>query len=135
VIRRALAVAVVLAVAAAAVLPATAPATPGQLVAAGIPYAFIPRTASLLVTDDGRDDLGPSRPPDELNLVRDVTRTAPDFGFPACSDLGGPACRSTTAPWWRCPPTPHPAAWRSRRIGAGAASRRSWPRTARSHPA
>jgi hypothetical protein len=39
VIRRALAVAVVLAVAAAAVLPATAPATPGQLVAAGIPYA------------------------------------------------------------------------------------------------
>jgi glucose/arabinose dehydrogenase len=64
------------------------------------PYglAFIPRSASLLVTDDGRDDLGPSRPPDELNLVRDVTRKAPDFGFPACSDLGGPACRTTTAP-------------------------------------
>jgi glucose/arabinose dehydrogenase len=64
------------------------------------PYglAFIPRTASLLVTDNGRDDLGPSRPPDELNLVRDVTHRAPDFGFPACSDLGGPACRSATAP-------------------------------------
>jgi hypothetical protein len=39
VIRRALAVAVVLAVAAAAVLVATAPATPGQLDAAGILYA------------------------------------------------------------------------------------------------
>jgi glucose/arabinose dehydrogenase len=60
--------------------------------------AFVPGTASLLVTDSGRDDLGPRRPPDELDLVRDVTRAAPDFGFPACSDQGGPACAGTAAP-------------------------------------
>ena len=54
--------------------------------------AFVPGTASLLVTDNGRDDLGAQRPPDELNLVRDVTRAAPDFGFPDCYDQGGPAC-------------------------------------------
>jgi glucose/arabinose dehydrogenase len=64
------------------------------------PYglAFVPGTASLLVTDDGRDDLGLRRPPDELDLVRDVTHAAPDFGFPACYDQGGPACRGTAAP-------------------------------------
>jgi glucose/arabinose dehydrogenase len=60
--------------------------------------AFIPGTASLLVTDNGRDDLGVRRPPDELNLVRDVTRAAPDFGFPDCNDAGGRACATTTAP-------------------------------------
>lgn len=57
--------------------------------------AFIPGTASLLVTDDGRDDLGVRRPPDELNLVRDVTLAAPDFGFPDCYDQGGRACAAT----------------------------------------
>jgi glucose/arabinose dehydrogenase len=64
------------------------------------PYglAFIPGTASLLVTDDGRDDLGLTRPPDELDLVRDVTRAAPDFGFPDCYDQGGRACAGTVAP-------------------------------------
>jgi glucose/arabinose dehydrogenase len=60
--------------------------------------AFVPGTASLLVTEDGRDDLGRHRPPDELNLVRDVTRAAPDFGFPDCYDQGGRACATTTAP-------------------------------------
>jgi glucose/arabinose dehydrogenase len=60
--------------------------------------AFVPGTASLLVTDDGRDDLGPARPPDELDLVRDVTRAAPDFGFPGCEDAGGPVCARTVAP-------------------------------------
>ena len=60
--------------------------------------AFIPGTASLLVTDNGRDDLGVHRPPDELNLVRDVTRAAPDFGFPDCYDQGGRACAATAAP-------------------------------------
>jgi glucose/arabinose dehydrogenase len=60
--------------------------------------AFVPGTASMLVDDDGRDDLGPRRPPDELNLVRDVTRAAPDFGFPGCTDRGGPVCARTTAP-------------------------------------
>jgi glucose/arabinose dehydrogenase len=60
--------------------------------------AFVPGTSSLLVTEDGRDDLGVSRPPDELNLVRDVTRAAPDFGFPDCYDQGGRACATTSRP-------------------------------------
>jgi glucose/arabinose dehydrogenase len=60
--------------------------------------AFVPGTASLLVTDNGRDDLGLHRPPDELDLVRDVTRAAPDFGFPDCYDQGGRACSATAAP-------------------------------------
>ena len=60
--------------------------------------AFVPGTASLLVTDNGRDDLGLHRPPDELDLVRDVTRAAPDFGFPDCYDQGGRACSGTAAP-------------------------------------
>jgi glucose/arabinose dehydrogenase len=60
--------------------------------------AFVPGTASLLVTENGRDDLGSRRPPDELDLVRDVTHAAPDFGFPRCYDQGGPACTGTVAP-------------------------------------
>jgi glucose/arabinose dehydrogenase len=60
--------------------------------------AFVPGTASLLVTDNGRDDLGLRRPPDELDLVRDVTRAAPDFGFPDCYGQGGRACSGTAAP-------------------------------------
>jgi glucose/arabinose dehydrogenase len=64
------------------------------------PYglAFVPGTASLLVSDDARDDLGPLRPPDELDLVRDVTHAAPDFGFPECYGQGGRACAGTVAP-------------------------------------
>src|SRR5205807_9396389 len=40
------------------------------------PYglAFVPGTADLLVTDNGRDDLGLFRPPDEVNLVRVTER-------------------------------------------------------------
>lgn len=70
------------------------------------PYglAFIPGTSSLLVTDNGRDDLGPRRPPDELNLIRDVTKAAPDFGFPGCYDQGGRRCRGTVAPLAELPP-------------------------------
>ena len=70
------------------------------------PYglAFIPGTASLLFTDNGRDDLGPNRPPDELNLIRDVTKAAPDFGFPQCYDQGGSHCRGTAAPLTLFPP-------------------------------
>jgi glucose/arabinose dehydrogenase len=70
------------------------------------PYglAFIPGTSSLLVTDNARDDLGPRRPPDELNLIRDVTKAAPDFGFPDCYDQGGPHCRGTAAPIALFPP-------------------------------
>jgi glucose/arabinose dehydrogenase len=64
------------------------------------PYglAFVPGTASLVVTDDARDDLGVRRPPDELDLVRDVTLAAPDFGFPDCYDQGGQACAGSAAP-------------------------------------
>jgi glucose/arabinose dehydrogenase len=70
------------------------------------PYglAFIPGTASLLVTDNARDDLGPGRPPDELNLIRDVTRAAPDFGFPDCYDQGGRHCRGKSTPIALMPP-------------------------------
>ena len=83
--------------------------------------AFIPGTASLLVTDNGRDDLGVRRPPDELNLVRDVTRAAPDFGFPDCYDQGGRGVRGRRPRRSRCcPPTPASAASPSRATGAGA---------------
>jgi glucose/arabinose dehydrogenase len=60
--------------------------------------AVVPGTASLLVGDNGRDDLGPRRPPDELNVIRDVTGGPPDFGFPGCRDAGGPVCARTVAP-------------------------------------
>ena len=51
--------------------------------------AFIPGTASLLLGDNGRDDLGANRPPDELNLdPRCHEGRAPDFGFPGCADRG-----------------------------------------------
>ena len=60
--------------------------------------AFIPGTASLLLGDNGRDDLGATRPPDELNLIRDVTKAAPDFGFPGCADAGNHFCAQTNRP-------------------------------------
>ena len=70
------------------------------------PYglAFIPGTRSLLVTDNGRDDLGRSRPNEELNLIRDVSKSAPDFGFPRCYNQGGRACRGKTPPLAKLPP-------------------------------
>lgn len=68
------------------------------------PYglAFVPGTSRLLVTDNGRDDLGPFRPPDELNLF-DVRRPVPDLGFPSCTstDLDAAACRGTVRPLTR----------------------------------
>lgn len=68
------------------------------------PYglAFVPGTSKLLVTDNARDDLGPFRPPEELNVV-DTSRAAPDFGFPGCYDQGGSACAGTVAPLLRLP--------------------------------
>lgn len=62
------------------------------------PYglAFIPGTRRLLVTDNGRDDLGLGRPPDEVNLV-DTTGPVRDYGFPRCWGQGGPACHGTVA--------------------------------------
>jgi glucose/arabinose dehydrogenase len=49
------------------------------------PYglAFVPGTRRLLITDNARDDLGPFRPPEELNLA-DLDGPTPHFGFPRC---------------------------------------------------
>ncbi|MGH2946224.1 MAG: PQQ-dependent sugar dehydrogenase [Solirubrobacteraceae bacterium] len=63
------------------------------------PYglAFVPGTARLLVSEHGRDDLGPSRPPDEIDVVH--TRGRPRwFGFPECWGQGGAPCRGAQAP-------------------------------------
>ena len=59
------------------------------------PYglAFIPGTSTALVSDNGRDDLGPTRPPDELNLFTAGRSRPPHFGFPGCWGQGGPRCR------------------------------------------
>lgn len=63
------------------------------------PYglAFVPGTSRLLVTDNGRDDLGAFRPPEELDGF-DVGAPIPDFGFPGCYDQGGAPCRGTAGP-------------------------------------
>lgn len=78
--------------------PDRRPAVP-RIEARGLrnPYglAFVPGTADLLVTDNGRDDLGLGRPPDEVNLVR-TAGPAPHFGFPGCWGQGGRPCRGRT---------------------------------------
>jgi glucose/arabinose dehydrogenase len=51
----------------------------------------------LLVTDTGRDDLGPFRPPEELNEFNPAGPVV-NFGFPGCYDQGGPACAGTRPP-------------------------------------
>jgi glucose/arabinose dehydrogenase len=63
------------------------------------PYglAFAPDGISLLVSDNGRDDLGQNRPPEELNRF-DVTGGVPNFGFPRCWGRGGGRCHGTRAP-------------------------------------
>ena len=68
------------------------------------PYglAFVPGTSRLLVTDNARDDLGPFRPPEELNVF-DVAGGTVDFGFPRCWSQGGPACRGKVAPLVKLP--------------------------------
>lgn len=77
-----------------------------RVVARGLrnPYglAFVPGTSRLLVTDNGRDDLGAFRPPDELNVVN-TRAPARDYGFPRCFGQGGAACRGTVAPLARMP--------------------------------
>ena len=47
------------------------------------PYglSFLPGSNTLFVSDNGRDDLGQTQPPDELNGF-DVTGSVPHFGFP-----------------------------------------------------
>jgi glucose/arabinose dehydrogenase len=61
------------------------------------PYGLAFDGRRLLVTDSGRDDLGPSRPPDELNGF-EPGGPAVDFGFPRCYDQGGRACAGNRSP-------------------------------------
>ena len=63
------------------------------------PYglAFVQDGATLLVSDNGRDDLGNNRPPEELNRSV-VTGSAPHFGFPRCWGRSGGRCGGTRAP-------------------------------------
>jgi glucose/arabinose dehydrogenase len=70
------------------------------------PYglAFVPGTADLLVTDNGRDDLGLSRPPEEVNVVRVDRRRPAWYGFPGCFGQGGRACRNAVPPLARLAP-------------------------------
>lgn len=71
------------------------------------PYglAFVPGTRDLLITDNGRDDLGDHRPPEEVNLLRIPRRrgTPPWFGFPGCWGQGGRACRNARPALARLP--------------------------------
>jgi glucose/arabinose dehydrogenase len=57
------------------------------------PYGLAFHGAGLLVTDNGRDDLGETRPPEELDAF-DPTGPVADFGFPRCS----PSCAGAIAP-------------------------------------
>jgi glucose/arabinose dehydrogenase len=57
------------------------------------PYGLAFHGADLLVTDNGRDDLGETRPPEELDAF-DPTGPVADFGFPRCS----PSCAGAIAP-------------------------------------
>jgi glucose/arabinose dehydrogenase len=60
--------------------------------------AFAPDGATLLVSDNGRDDLGNNRPPEELNRFV-VTAGVPHFGFPRCWGVGGGRCGGTRPPF------------------------------------
>jgi hypothetical protein len=57
----------------------------------------------VLVTDNGRDDLGPFRPADELNAFDPAGRIV-DFGYIRCYGQGGSACAGTQAPLVRLAP-------------------------------
>lgn len=63
------------------------------------PYglAFGPDGRTLFVSDNGRDDLGNNRPPEELNRFL-VTGPVPHFGFPRCWGTGGGRCGGTRPP-------------------------------------
>jgi glucose/arabinose dehydrogenase len=62
------------------------------------PYGLAFHGTDLLVTDNGRDDLGETRPPEELNAF-DPSGPVANFGFPRCS----PSCAGATAPIARFP--------------------------------
>jgi glucose/arabinose dehydrogenase len=59
-----------------------------RVVATGLrnPYglAFVPGTHRLLITDNARDDLGLTRPPEEVDLADLDAPGRPHFGFPRC---------------------------------------------------
>jgi glucose/arabinose dehydrogenase len=61
------------------------------------PYGLAFHGDDLLVTDNARDDLGQTRPPEELDAF-DPRGPVPDFGFPACYDQGGARCAGKRAP-------------------------------------
>src|SRR3954447_18248378 len=66
------------------------------------PYGLAFHGTDLLVTDNGRDDLGQTEPPDELDVF-DPAGSVPDFGFPGCWGQGGAACAGTVAARTRFP--------------------------------
>jgi glucose/arabinose dehydrogenase len=51
----------------------------------------------LLVTDTGRDDLGPFQPPEKLDEFNPADPVV-NFGFPGCYGQGGRACAGTRPP-------------------------------------
>lgn len=63
-----------------------------RVVARGLRYAyglaFFPGTSDLFATENGRDKLGLTAPPEELNLIRQ----GKDYGYPGCWGQGGTAC-------------------------------------------
>ena len=60
------------------------------------PYGLAFHGSDLLVTDNGRDDLGQTRPPEELDAF-DPAGGVADFGFPGCNGTRG-QCAGTIAP-------------------------------------
>ena len=66
------------------------------------PYGLAFAGRRLLVTDNGRDDLGPFKPPEELDAF-DPSRPVADFGFPGCYGQGGKSCAGTRGPLARFP--------------------------------
>lgn len=69
-----------------------------EIIASGLrnPYdvAFHPESGALFATSNGRDDLGPDQPPEELNHIM----MGHDYGWPDCwGNLEGPDCTGTTA--------------------------------------
>jgi glucose/arabinose dehydrogenase len=58
--------------------------TGGRLFAKGlrntVDFAFHPQTGEIFGVDNGRDQLGDDRPPEELNLIKD----GGDYGWPVC---------------------------------------------------
>lgn len=71
-------------------------------------FDWHPETGKLFFNDNGRDELGDDRPPDELNAVPEIGR---HYGFPFChgTDIGDPVfgerrpCSEFVGPVWKYP--------------------------------